>query len=162
MKHAIFRCVLMLLAFFLSSKAAQAYRFNVTQMSYVSTGVNLGTAIYPERSSSFIFGGEASLVYLSKSLLWAGGYTDLVYDFGTNTRRFSIGPEIGYTGLGIDGGYLVSARDQEFHYGFQLRAVLTLGSLVTLGLRWGHLVGEVEHPDFTEFNVLFKIPIPLD
>ena len=162
-KHTILRCALVILALALSSKTARALHsdFKLTDKYYVPTGFNLGVAMAPERPVGLILGGEMSLVYLHKSLLWTGAYTDLVYDFGNDARRFSIGPEVGCGFFGLDGGYLVSSREEETHHGFQLRAVLTIASFMALGLRWGHLVGEVEHPNFSEINLIFKFPFPM-
>ena len=66
-----------------------------------------------------------------------GTYVDLLDDFGTNTRRLSIGPEVGLGFFGIDGGYLLSSHDRILNHGFQLRALFFFIGFVGIGVRWG-------------------------
>jgi hypothetical protein len=60
------------------------------------------------------------------NLGWFGGYVDGDYDFGTNTIRFTLGPEIGWDFLGLDGGVAVERTPDKTNVGYALRGVFTL------------------------------------
>jgi hypothetical protein len=131
---------------------------------FLPVGINLGGALHPsiKGGSGFLFGGEVSAVYHSHDPhpLWAGGYVDVLRDFGAGSTRFSIGPEFGWAFVGIDAGYLGQIRKGVYHHGFVGRFMLSIG-LVTAYARWGHLFDDPTERNFGEFGALLKFPIPL-
>jgi hypothetical protein len=104
-------------------------------------GLTLGAGLHNEYNNGFVIGGEFSLVYFSPKASWIGGYNDLIWDFGSDSLRYSIGPEFGIGPFGLDGGYLVSVRNEVLQQGFQVRLLLTVGSFAFYS-RWGRLFGE--------------------
>jgi hypothetical protein len=128
---------------------------------YLPVGLNLGAAIHPKVHHGFLIGAEVSFAHLDVArFLWIGGYVDALYDFGAKATRFSIGPEIGWSLVGIDFGYMGDVRRGEYHHGIDLRVLLTL-SMVAIYGRWGHVFGLDRESDFGEVGVLLKAPIPL-
>jgi hypothetical protein len=131
---------------------------------FLPVGVNLGGALHPSirGGSGFLFGGEVSAVYHSHDPhpLWAGGYVDVLRDFGTGSTRFSLGPEFGWAFLGLDAGYLGQIKKGVYHHGVVGRFLLSIG-VVTAYARWGHLFDDPAESNFGEFGALLKFPIPL-
>lgn len=143
----------------------------------VSAGANLGLSMHDVASSGFVLGGEASLVLLHLendesehggdapgvpmigTPSWLGLYGDVVRDTGSDTTRFSIGPEIGHGILGIDGGLLAQVGD-ESRWGVTVRPVLTIGVVALYG-RWGHFYDDLPETDFVEAGLLLKWAFPL-
>jgi len=58
---------------------------------------------------------------------WLGGYVDGEYDFATRTGRITLGPELGWDFLGLDGGLAVERAPGKTNVGYALRGVITLG-----------------------------------
>jgi len=135
----------------------------ITSGWYLPTGITMGGGIHPDDQHGFLLGAEVSGCYLSaRSMLWAGAYVDGLYDFGPNAFRYSIGPEVGVSVLGLDFGYLGVVDDQDgYASGIQLRAIVSMGIFAAYG-RWGHVFGDVSEHDFGEVGVLIKVPIHLD
>lgn len=69
---------------------------------YVMGGAT-GGAVFRNKGPSGFAGLEASVVR-SHQGYWIGMYTDGVYDFGLRGPILSIGPELGYGFVGLDGG----------------------------------------------------------
>ncbi len=93
--------------------------------------------------------------------MWAGAYVDGLYDFGSSSTRFSVGPELGWMFGGIELGYLTQYVDKQFYHGFRAALVVTFG-LISGYCRWGHLFRPLEETDFAELGVLLKFPFPLE
>lgn len=157
---ALFAIAAILLA---SAPAAADVGPKITTGWYLPVGLTLGGSVHPDDMNGFVLGAEVSGVHFSaRSMFWVGAYTDALYDFGPNAFRFSVGPEIGYSVLGLDFGYLGVADDHEgYSSGIQLRAIVSLGVLSAYG-RWGHVFGDVGEHDFGELGVLIKVPFELD
>jgi hypothetical protein len=71
-------------------------------------------------SPGWTIGGEVSAVYYSEDInilsgdgdVWAaGGYVDALWDFGSDSLRVSMGPELVWFFFGVDGGYLLQLHD---------------------------------------------------
>ena len=122
MIHSVF----ILLIFTLYARVVYSFKIDFTQRHALYIELHLGTAIYPERSTSFILGGEASFINLHKYTMRTGTYENLLYDFGSKTRHLSIGPEVDL-GFGIDGGCPLSSCDQILSHGYELCALFTNG-----------------------------------
>lgn len=128
---------------------------------YLPVGLNLGAGLHPDLHHGFQIGGEVSFAYLdARKFIWGGGYVDVLRDLGAKSTRFSIGPEFGWSFIGIDAGYMGDIRDGDYHHGMTIRLLLTI-SIVSIYGRWGHVFGLDEESDFGEVGVLLKAPIPL-
>jgi hypothetical protein len=88
-------------------------------------------------------------------LVWLGGYIDAVYDTLPHKTRMSLGPEIGYGLLGIDGG-VVEQLDGP-RTGVVGRIVLT-GSLLGFYARYDQFLDRKPDDGVLEVGVLLKIP----
>lgn len=88
---------------------------------------------------------------------WTGIYADAVQDFGAKSWRASIGPELGYAVVGVDGGLLLERRDGRLHEGMCIRPLLTIGIISVYG-RGGWLPGAASAV-FGEAGVVLKMPI---
>ncbi len=88
-----------------------------------------------------------------------GAYADLVYDFGSEQPRLSLGPELGYHLLGVDGGLLVALVDDRPTAGITGRTLITF-AFVHLYVRGGGGFGERSF-SFIELGVLWKLPVPV-
>ncbi len=88
---------------------------------------------------------------------WTGLYVDGVEDSGTDSKRLSVGPEIGNTIFGIDGGYLLERTDGRTLQGVCVRPLLTIG-WVALFARVGWLP-DANNATFGEFGLLLKAPM---
>jgi hypothetical protein len=137
--------------------------------TWFSFGGNIGYGM--TEGSGLLVGGEVSLFKLNLDIeisrnndtkpdptYWIGGYADAVHDFGANTTRFSIGPEIGYGLFGLDGGYLFEAGEQD-HHGLTVRGAITVG-FVAVYARYSRVFG-ADDPNRGELGLLFKVPLPV-
>ncbi len=127
---------------------------------FLPTGINLGGSIDRIGGSGFVLGGETSVVAHDGNWLWYGGYLDANHDFGASETRLSIGPELGYTVLGLDGGYMLLLDGGAAKHALVVRPVLTLGILSGY-FRSGWLL-DGQGDWFGEAGVLLKYPIPID
>lgn len=126
---------------------------------YAPVGVVLGGAFRPIDANGFLAGMEVSGARLSRNLFWGGLYTDVLYDTGKKGARFSLGPELGFAMLGLDGGFMGEFSDHKFKKGVVLRGLLTFSIMAFYG-RWGHFINESDS-NWGEFGVLFKLPLPI-
>ena len=102
-----------------------------------------------------LYGAEGSLVVLTRSLVHAGAYADVLDASGGAPVRASFGLELGHRWYGLDGGYVVELGGER-RRGFAVRPYATLGFL-SLGLRAANLDGAW----FAELGVLVKVPLRL-
>ena len=125
---------------------------------FLPVGLNLGYSVNTAKGAAngFLFGGEASLVFL-KQWIWTGTYADVLRDFGEDETRTSIGLEAGVGPFGVDFGYLGAFRGEVAH-GFRGRAIVTLPPL---GVYAGYSRTWTDHRTHLEFGALFKIPVPI-
>jgi hypothetical protein len=136
----------------------------------VSPGLTLAHA-EDGKLSGVVVGGEVSVFELSEpgsceggqaaaldlwgpSPSWIGGYVDGVYDFANHATRVTIGPEIGESVFGIDGGLVVEHRGSDTSTGFAIRPVLAFG-YGELFLRYEDVGGDSR----VESGLLVKWPI---
>jgi hypothetical protein len=110
---------------------------------YIPIGVSLGA-----RHGHFMFGTEVSLVFDINKWAWAGGYLDGLY--GAGQFCFSLGPELGISALGLDGGYMGCTADAPFVSRFVGRVFLTTGVL--------GVYARVGTHDYWDAGALLKIP----
>ena len=122
-------------------------------------GVALGGSFNGQDRGGFFVGPEASVVYFSEGV-WAGGFADVVWDFGSHQLRHTIGPELGFGPFGVDFGYLGVLQDGDYRPGYAARGMLTF-SLISVYGRYGHVFDDAPIPTFGEVGVLLKVPIPV-
>lgn len=104
---------------------------------------------------------ESSLARLDSDDWFVGGYVDTAFDFSSESARISLGPEIGYSLFGVDGGYVLSiGYEGQVDHGVTVRLFVTCGYFVAYG-RVGHLFGGAGHT-WSEWGFLLKLPIRLD
>lgn len=121
-------------------------------------GILLGGATtLPAEGSGFTLGGEFSFGHLWE-LTYVGGVVDTLYDWGRDGGRTMIGPMVGWSVVGIDGGYLVEYGEGPTLHGGAVRLFFTIG-VVALYTRVGILSNGT---DFVEYGALLKIPLLLD
>jgi hypothetical protein len=127
---------------------------------WVPVGINLGLSAHEDAANGTLIGAEASIVHVAgaEGAGWFGAYADVRYDTGPDAIRLSIGPELGYTIVGVDGGMLIDRDGGGTHFGYTGRALLTIG-VIGLYVR----VNYVPDPAGTsiDFGVLLKLPLPL-
>ena len=170
MRAAVFACVVVALG------ASSAHAED--DQLFVSFGFTGGVALHSELDNGGVIGGEASagifgmdhnhgggsepaILSMSGSPYWFGAYADVVRDFGSKTTRFTIGPEVGRSYVGVDGGLLVDVGDGDAtHYGASARVVATL-SAVAIYARAGFVLDSgAPESHFVELGVLLKVPLP--
>jgi hypothetical protein len=128
---------------------------------FVPVGLNLGGAMAPY--GRFHVGGEVSAVWTSAPFsherpfvaFW-GLYSDVLYVPG-NGCRFTVGPELGWTILAIDGGYEGIADAGGYRHAVAVRALTHVPNLFLSLYARGHYVSS-GFP-FFDFGVLFKLPL---
>ena len=130
----------------------QTPMFGTFEGNYALGGLATGISFGP---ASYYLGGEVSVVRQFREFAWLGAYLDGVYDFGRQHTRLSIGPEVGWSALGLDGGYLVALDGSGARSGLTVRPMLTMG-YVTGYARLSHLF---EGATWLEAGVLLKYPV---
>ncbi|HEY5935732.1 MAG TPA: hypothetical protein VIU61_13885 [Kofleriaceae bacterium] len=131
-------------------------------------GLSTSRVWHETASDSYTLGAEASVVWIEASTpkspdaiglnFWYGAYLDLVRNFGTDTTRMTVGPELGLNYVGVDGGFMVDVGDT-IRTGFVIRPVLTIG-VVTLGYRYGYFFDDDPDNRFHELGLLIKWKLP--
>lgn len=129
--------------------------FGTFEGTYVLGGLASGVSFGPR---GFYLGGELSVVRQFQEFAWLGAYVDGVYDFGRDQTRLSVGPEVGWSALGLDGGYLLALDDAGAHSGVTARPLISIGFVTAYG-RVSHLF----EPKSTwlEAGLLLKYPFEL-
>ena len=129
---------------------------------WMPVGLSTGYALHDldpnDIPNGALLGPEVSLVRITNDVVWYGGYVDFLWDFGSDRQRLSVGPEFGYSVLGIDGGYVLEQGDKLRH-GLAVRPLLTLG-VFGIGLRTVKVFGDGGET-LAEINVLVKLPFPV-
>ena len=130
--------------------------------SLITVGLTLGArfGLGREDLTSFVLGAETSVVSLGNSMVWYGAYADVVYDFGYQATRVTVGPEFGWAYFGGDGGLAVQFDREGSQFGFAVRPLMTLGVAAAF-LRLEHFPGPDSSPGLAEVGALLKAPLPL-
>lgn len=129
--------------------------FGTFEGTYVLGGLASGVSFGPK---GVYLGGELSVVRQFQEFAWLGAYVDGVYDFGRDQKRFSIGPEVGWSAFGLDGGYLLALDGAGAHSGVTVRPLISIGFVTAYG-RVSHLF-EPKHT-WLEAGLLLKYPFEL-
>jgi hypothetical protein len=125
---------------------------------YLPVGIDAGVA-FLRGSAGAILGVEASVVHIDRRNAWLGAYAEAAYLTNEGATRFSIGPEVGFLILGLDGGFLDVVDHGNSLVGFTLRPMLTFGVLAVYG-RWDHTFSNGGE-DGGQIGILVKVPVPL-
>src|SRR5690606_11263865 len=129
--------------------------FGTFQGTYLSVGPSVGLGFAP---SALLLGGEVSLVRQTREFFWFGAYVDLVHDFGHDQTRLSVGPEFGWSALGLDVGYVVSLHG-DGSAALSVRPMLTMGFVTVFGRVLHPVAGEAATA--IESGLLVKYPFEL-
>ncbi|MBK7583990.1 MAG: hypothetical protein IPI67_27810 [Myxococcales bacterium] len=125
---------------------------------WLPLGLNFGYSLNPDPvSNGFLVGPEASFVYLDHSTGWAGAYTDVLRDFGSDTTRLGVGAEAGMAIFGVDLGYERSFGDTN-HHGIRGRFLLSFAAVHFYG-GVGRVFADAGGFTYGEVGVLLKFPI---
>lgn len=120
-------------------------------------GANVGLGL---SQSAFVLGGEVSVVRQTTEFVWFGAYVDGVRDFGRDQTRFSVGPEVGWSCLGLDAGYLLLSGANGVAHGITLRPLVSMG-YVTLFGRFSKELTSSNTKIWSELGLLLKYPYEL-
>lgn len=139
-----------------AQEEGEPFAFGDVPEAFVMGGLTGGGSFGSPGGGGFL-GGEASLAWLYHGV-WGGFYMDGFYDFGHGDTTLSIGPELGYAVLGLDGGLglrLGQADDPEL--GGQMRLLVSLGNFSLFG-RYGFWPGSKDAQHVGQVGVLLKFP----
>lgn len=119
---------------------------------YFLAGGPIGVSTAP----GFTLGGEVSLACWGcirvTDLSWLGGYADVIRDFGADSFRVTVGPELGFGPLAIDGGLAISTRQGDTELGWVARGLITFGVVAA----YGRLIEVPRESTHGEFGLLLK------
>ena len=122
---------------------------------YFLAGLTTGASFATDHNGGYV-GLELSNAWLYKGI-WAGGYVDGAYDFGQQAPTFSIGPEVGFWVVGMDGGLAARVYDGEFEVGPTLRGLITIG-FVGLYYRYSYWPQALRDFRVHQAGLLIKFP----
>lgn len=119
-------------------------------------GVSGGGSLASDDNGGFI-AGELSLVRLREGK-WIGAYIDGGYDFGQDAPHISVGPELGFRVVGIDGGAFLRFDDAGLEVGPQGRVLLALGGF-SLYTRYAFLPAAEGNEHVVQIGAMLKMPL---
>lgn len=125
---------------------------------WLPLGLVLGGSNHDDQDGGTLFGAEASLTRLDR-FFW-GGWVDAVYDVVPRSFRFGIGPEIGWSILGVDGGFVGQVEHGAFRPGIAARLFLSFGSFGGF-VRHEWLFGDGEDDRILELGFFLKLLVGL-
>ena len=134
------------------------YSFGVPPQRYFNTGVTAGSSFSSLGKGRFL-GIECNYVRSNKGM-WAGLYTDALYDFGNGNTMITIGPKIGMYIIGLDGGIgiVLDPKDQR-DLQMQGRILLTFG-VFSMYYRYG--IRMDTDISTHQIGLSIKMPFPLN
>jgi hypothetical protein len=134
------------------------HRGHFPQGWFLPVGLTAAGTAHPKLPTASTIGGEASVVaFPVGDGNWIGGYVDVVHELGNDLTRISVGPEMGFTLVGVDGGLVIQHSERGTRYGGAVRPMLSFSFLTVYG-RWGWLADDER---FREIGLLLKFPIHL-
>lgn len=134
------------------SAASNQRMFGSFEGTYGLGGVSIGTTFAP---GGLVLGGELSVVRQTQEFYWFGGYVDSTYDFNRKQFRISVGPELGWSALGLDAGYLLVLDGETARSGVTARPLVSIGYVTAYG-RVSHLFDD---RTWLEAGLLLKYPV---
>ncbi|MBN1501797.1 MAG: hypothetical protein JW982_16685 [Spirochaetes bacterium] len=134
--------------------------------------ISPGAVYVYQDDDNYMLGAEISMFNAVHSfntfdIFFYGAYFDVIFDSDNKAVKYSIGPELGITPFGIDGGLVILNSEDKTEFGYSARVFFTLppvgcchgfGPPFILYYRYNSLS---EFNDNHEFGVLWKLPIPL-
>jgi hypothetical protein len=123
---------------------------------YLLGGVSGGGSLASDDNGGFV-GGELSLVRLRQGR-WVGAYVDGGYEFGQDAPFLSLGPELGVSVVGIDGGAFLRFDDDGLALGPQGRLVVGLG-LFSVYARYAYMLEAERNEHIVQIGAMFKMPM---
>ncbi|MFH1621447.1 MAG: hypothetical protein ABIB04_05200 [Patescibacteria group bacterium] len=142
-------------------KGACAPIFGIAPGVFFLPGASIGSGWNMDDERGLAFGAEISATYFFGGFAgfgpWTGGYLNMLYDTGTESTRSSVGPEIGWGPVGMDGGYVLDLAGGTARHGVQIRGVFSL-SIIQGFVRFGYI--QEYGPDIAG-GMLFKYPLRL-
>jgi hypothetical protein len=164
--------IVLIAAWTIGARAASA---DDTAVPFVSGGATLTTTVHGS-DFGLGYGGELSAGWMLSvgrlssaeptsggdldQFLWLGAYVDGVHDAHVGKTRMSVGPELGYGPVGLDGG-LVEQLDGMSRSGVVGRVVVTSAVLALYG-RYDKFLDGKPDDGILEFGVLIKLPYMFD
>ncbi len=134
------------------------FAFGNEVQSFVLTGLTTGGS-FGSHGGGYYLGGEVSAAWLFEGV-WGGVYADAAYDFGQGATTVSLGPEVGWMVLGLDGGLAARfGRQDDPELGFHVRGVVALGLFSLYGRYggWPGAGGALEHVG--QVGITLKLPV---
>lgn len=119
-------------------------------------GVSGGGSLASDDNGGFA-GGELSVVRLRQSW-WIGGYLDGGYEFAQSAPFLSVGPELGYSVIGVDGGAFVRCDEAGVELGPQGRVAIGVG-VFSLFARYAFLPHAQRNQHVVQIGAVFKMPM---
>ncbi len=123
-------------------------------------GPTIGYSWHERDTNGLLLGAELSVAYahLNKGF-WAGFYSDVTYDFGGNSLRVSIGPELGWAFFGVDAGLMIdNITGDSPRVGFSVRPLLSFFGLATI---YGRFTPGDNFATSFELGLIGKLPLLL-
>ncbi len=150
-----------------STKTAYGKKPSINGKSWLPLGINFGytwgdSKIKGESQDVGFLGVEISYAVTFEPSNWVGVYMDIVHLFDDNSNRFSFGPEFGFGGFGVEGGYVAELGESNDH-GIQGRLLfywVAFGVYIRGGSLWNNDDNGLSR-SFGEFGMLLKMPLPL-
>jgi hypothetical protein len=121
---------------------------------YISPGLAFGGTYSFDLSTRPMLGGEVSAFYWHDGP-YVGLFVEGLYDWSRSAARITVGPELGWGFVGLDGGYLADFSAGGPHHGGSVRLYFSLG-VVGLFVRYGAVR---DAPDFVDFGIFLKAPM---
>lgn len=123
-------------------------------------GPTIGYGWHDGDTNGLILGAELSVAYANlDEAVWAGFYSDVTYDFGGDSLRVSLGPEVGFSFVGVDAGLMIDdVTSGSPDFSFSVRPLLTAFGFVTIYARF---TPDDEFATSFELGVMGKFPVPL-
>jgi hypothetical protein len=121
---------------------------------YISPGLTFGGTYSFDLSTRPMLGGEVSAYYWRDGR-YIGLFAEGLYDWSRSAARITVGPELGWGFVGLDGGYLADFSAGGPHHGGSVRLFFSVG-VVGLFVRYGAVR---DAPDFVDFGLFIKAPM---
>jgi len=126
---------------------------------YLLGGVTSGATMLATNRGGYV-GGELSLARLGRGGRFVGLYGDGYYDIGAKRTYATLGPEIGYKFVGIDGGVATRFGASRVEWGGTGRVFVTIGVLAIYAryAYFGESLGR-DNDNVLQVGALVKLPV---
>lgn len=126
---------------------------------YLLGGVTSGATMLAHDRGGYV-GGELSLARLGRGGRFVGLYGDGYYDIGAKRTYATLGPELGYKIVGIDGGLATRFGAERIEWGGTGRVFVTVGVLAIYAryAYFGESLGR-NNDNVLQVGALVKLPV---